>query len=238
VASDHVKEIELLRKLELDYLRAHHELTWTLLSKQTLLQWRLFTKYDAWPLNGALVSYVDISIRSLNMLEKIRLYDPQHTNLAHQFLREWRNLYHHELAILFEPFEGEIRLRSGDTAKKISLPASFYTYFVISQMQAVKTPKRGLKMFLDNFSIAAGANSDVQLSTLNGAITANHDLLLSAIKKAHRLKLESLPLLGVGLPAFLPDRACLNTVGETVLGDEIWLAPADTRVPPAPGASP
>ena len=37
MATDHGREIELLRKLELDYLRAHHELMWEILSKQTLL---------------------------------------------------------------------------------------------------------------------------------------------------------------------------------------------------------
>jgi hypothetical protein len=98
MATDHGREIELLRKLELDYLRAHHELMWEILSKQTLLHWRLFTKYDAWRLNGEIASYVENSIRSLNILEKIGLYDAQQSNLAHQFLREWRNLYHHEVA--------------------------------------------------------------------------------------------------------------------------------------------
>jgi hypothetical protein len=73
MATDHGREIELLRKLELDYLRAHHELMWEILSKQTLLHWRLFTKYDAWRLNGEIASYVENSIRSLNILEKIGL---------------------------------------------------------------------------------------------------------------------------------------------------------------------
>ena len=44
MASDHVKDIELLRKLDLDYLRAHHELMWEMISKQTLVAWKLFTK--------------------------------------------------------------------------------------------------------------------------------------------------------------------------------------------------
>jgi hypothetical protein len=227
MASDHVREIELLRKLDLDYLRAHHELMWEILSKQTLLHWRLFTKYDAWPLNGVIASYVEISIRSLNILEKIGLYDAQQSNLAHQFLREWRNLYHHEVAILFEPSEGTIRLGDGDTAKEISFPASFYTLSVISQMQQVKTPTKRLKSFLDNFSIASGANRAVQLSTLSGAIASNHDFLLAAIKEAHRLKRESLPPAGVQLPGFLPDRIVQFRGGgwsDIVLGDEIWSA--------------
>ena len=62
------------------------------------------------------------------------------------------------------------------------------------------------------------------LSTLSGAINANHNFLLAVIKDAYRRKWESLPPAGVGLPAFLPHRAYLNTVGETVLGDEIWSA--------------
>lgn len=224
MASDHVKEIELLRKLDLDYLRAHHELMWEMISKQTLVAWKLFTKYEAWALNGALASYVEASIRTLNILEKIGLYDAQQGNLAHQFLREWRNLYHHEDVILFEACEGTIRAGASDFAEKTHFPASFYTLWVIGQMQEVKIPKKGLKSFLDNFSVAAGGDQAVQLSTLSGAINANHNFLLAVIKDAYRRKWESLPPAGVGLPAFLPHRAYLNTVGETVLGDEIWSA--------------
>jgi hypothetical protein len=222
MASDHVREIELLRKLYLDYLRAHHELMWEILSKQTLLQWKLFTKYDGWPLNGAIASYVDISIRSLNILEKIGLYESQQSNLGHRFLREWRNLYHHEEPILFEPFEARIRLGASESSEVIEIPAAFYTFFVVCGMRGVKTPTKGLKSFLDNFSAAAGGDQAVQLSTLGGAINANHNFLLTVIKDAYRRKWESLPPAGVGLPAFLPDRAILSTVGQSVLGDEIW----------------
>jgi hypothetical protein len=224
MASDHVREIELLRKLQLDYLRAHHELMWELLSKQTLLQWKLLTKYDGWPLNGAIASYVDISIRSLNILEKIGLYESQQGSLGHRFLREWRNLYHHEEPILFQPFEGKIRLGADESSEVMEIPAGFYTFFVIHEMRGVKTPTKGLKSFLDNFSVAAGGDQAVQLSTLSGAINANHIFLCTVIVDAHRRKWESLPSTGVRLPAFLPDRAMMSTVGQSVLGDEIWSA--------------
>lgn len=143
MATDHGREIELLRKLELDYLRAHHELMWEILSEQTLLHWRPFTKYDAWPLNGEIASYVEISIRSLNILEKIGLYDAQQSNLAHQFLREWRNLYHHEVVILFEAFDGEIRLGADESSEMREISAAFYAFSVIGEMRGVKTPAKG-----------------------------------------------------------------------------------------------
>jgi hypothetical protein len=224
MAPDHVKEIELLRKLELDYLRAHHELMWELLSKQTLLQWRLFTKYDAWSLNGAIVSYVEISIRSLNILEKIGLYDAQQSNLAHRFLREWRNLNHHEVVILFEAFDGKIRLGAGESSEVMEIPAGFYTFHIIHQMQAVKKPQKGLKTFLEEFGIASGSNPLGQISTLSGAIAANHDFLLAVFKDAHRCKWESLPSAGVQIPGFVIGSAFLAASNHAAIGDEIWKA--------------
>jgi hypothetical protein len=183
MASDHVKEIELLRKLELDYLRAHHELMWEILSKQTLLHWKLFTKYDGWPLNGAVASYVENSIRALNILEKMGLYDARWSNLGHRFLREWRNLYHHEEPILFRASEGRIRLDADKSSEMIEFPAAFYTYYVIHQMQAVKTPTKGLKKLLKEICIATGSNTFVQLSTLSGAIGANHDFFTRSLQR-------------------------------------------------------
>lgn len=233
MASDHVKEIELLRKLELDYLRAHHELMWEILSKQTLLHWKLFTKYDGWPLNGAVVSYVESSIRTLNILKKMGLYDARWSNLGHRFLREWRNLYHHEEPILFEPFQGKIRLGTDEPSKIIEFPAAFYTFWVIDKMQAVKQPKRGLKGFLKEFGMATGSDPLGQLSTLSGAIGANHDFLLAVFKDAYRRKWESLPPKGMQLPGFVIGSASLNTSNHAAIRDEIWKAQADIRILPA-----
>lgn len=224
MASDHVREIELLRKLQLDYLRAHHELMWELLSKQTLLQWKLFTKYDGWPLNGAIASYVDISIRSWSILAKSGLYESQQSILGHRFLREWRNLYHHEDPILFEPYAGSIRLGAEDSSERIEFPVAFYNFSVINKMQAVKKPKRGLKGFLKDFGIATRSNTFGQLSTLCGATGANHDFLLLVIKDAYRRKWESLPPKGVRLPGFVIGEAYLTASNHAAIRDEVWKA--------------
>lgn len=228
-----LREIELLRELELDYLLAHHELMWELLSKQTLVRWKLFAKHDGWPLHGAFASRMDISIGSLFNLERIGPYESQQSNLVHRFLREWRNLYHHHEPILFEPYAGMIRLDAEDSSEPIDFPEAFDAFRVVDHMHSVKKPQNGLRNFLRDFGIVTRSKTLGQLSTLSGAIGANRDVLLAVIKDAYRRKWESLPPKGVRMPGFAIGSAFLTASNHAAIRDKIWKASADIRIPSA-----
>lgn len=95
---------------------------------------------------------------------------------------------------------------------------------MIEKMQAVKKPKEGLKGFLKDFGMATGSDPLGQLSTLSGAIGANHNFLLAVFKNAYRRKWESLPPKGVQIPGFVIGTAFLTASNHAAIRDEILKA--------------
>lgn len=98
------KKYTSFRRYLLAYKRAYHNLLWELEENEILLRFRDATEYNEWQLNEALYRYAESSISALCWLfpEKKNLDD---FPFVHQFLREWRNINHHEERYDFSPYD-------------------------------------------------------------------------------------------------------------------------------------
>lgn len=222
--SDPRNELMTMRKIYLDYLRAYHSLTWELEEKHRLVTWRICGEIDVWALNTALLSYMDTSIRSISLLEKIDLIVSKDRCLAHSFLREWRNLSHHDQIILFEPTEVDISHYENSNREILSLPATFYTYPVINKMIRVTEKNSGLQRFISEFGRKANDDTFHQVSTLMGAIKEHHIFMMNTLSAADKERVSRLPAGGINVGAYPFPRTRMSPKSAVVPADDIWKA--------------
>ncbi|OVE78388.1 hypothetical protein BVX99_00070, partial [bacterium F16] len=77
------------------YKKCYFDILWHLEESDLLLRTGNHTKYNAWQLNCSLYQYAESSISSLFWIYGEGKEHP----FAHQFLRRWRNKYHHHAKV-------------------------------------------------------------------------------------------------------------------------------------------
>lgn len=86
------EKLDSLRRYWLTYKSAYHTLLWKIEENEMLLRFQGCAIYNTWELNEALYRYAESSISALYWI----FPDKKDHPFVHKFLREWRNMNHHD----------------------------------------------------------------------------------------------------------------------------------------------
>lgn len=158
------------------YNRSYYEILWQLEEVSLLVRTFQHSTYNMWMLNEALYKYAESSISALNWLFK----DFNDYPFAHQFLREWRNEYHHQSKVDFGLYDISFQV-NGE-------PHSYSNeYFVIPIAIGYSGRlKNLLKKWFGSDKIATNA-------TVNGLVRHHHQYMMSSFQKYEMEMQKSMP---------------------------------------------
>lgn len=157
------------------YNRAYHEILWELEEISMLVRTLEHSDYNMWMLNEALYKYAESSISALNWLfEDFKDYP-----FVHQFLREWRNEYHHQAKVDFHLYDVRFHV-NGESHIYYS------DYFVIPIAIHSERLKKLLFKWFGSDKIATNAS-------VNGLVKHHHIYMLSSFQKFENEMNKTMP---------------------------------------------
>jgi len=158
------------------YKRAYHDLFWVLDECAMLIRNHEYTSYNDWQLNETLFNYAETLISTLNWLFREKKKDYP---FVHQFLREWRNEYHHQSKNDFIIYDFKIQI--DDT------PYTFSNdFFVLPVISLTGRLKQLMEKWFDSENIATNA-------TVNGLVKHHHYFMLKSLTDYENGLREKMP---------------------------------------------
>jgi hypothetical protein len=172
-------ELESKRKLFFRYFhaykKAYHETLWQLEEVSLLINNLEHSNHNMWMLNEALYKYAESSISALYWLRG----DVKDHPFVHQFLREWRNDYHHQAKVDYQLYDFSFHLDE----EKHSYSDD---YFVIPMVSSSGRMKKLLKKWFGSERIATDA-------TVSGLVVHHHGYMLEVFQGYERDMQRDMP---------------------------------------------
>lgn len=162
---DLITKRELLFRCFHAYSRAYHDMLWQLDEVSLLIKTARHSEYNTWMLNEALYKYSETSIAALNWL----LGGTKNHPFVHQFLRMWRNEYHHQSIVDFQLFDMRIQVNG----EPHNCDNEYLVLPIVIQSERLK------KLLKDWFACEGVATN----ATVNGLVKHHHIFMLSSFKK-------------------------------------------------------
>ncbi len=154
-------ERRLLFRYFHSYIESHNCINWQLQECKLLLRNNCHDDYNTWKLNDSLYKYSEASIGALFwMCGK----DKKHP-FVHQFLRLWRNKYHHQSKVDLQLYDFVFTIEEKTTELKND-------YFIIPNVNFNESLKRLVKNYFKGEKIVTNA-------TIDGLIKNHHTYMLS-----------------------------------------------------------
>jgi|TARA_B110000037_G_scaffold87871_1_gene104159 hypothetical protein len=159
-------EISLFLRYFHSYKRAYHDLQWEIDEASLLLKIGLNGTYNIWKFNETLYKYAESSISCLYWLygdEKMEY------PFVHQFLREWRNEYHHNAKNDFVVYDFSFNVED----KRYSFKDNFYVFPITLFSDRLK---KLMNKWFKSEKIVTNAS-------VNGLVEYHHAFMLDSMSK-------------------------------------------------------
>ena len=157
------------------YMECYYETEWQLEESRLLIKTGNHTQYNVWRLNQSLYSYAESSISALFWICGEGIEHP----FVHQFLRRWRNKYHHHSKVDLGVYDFSFTVDDETNTLEND-------YYIIPNITSNKLLRGWLEEWFPGENIATDA-------TVSGLVNHHHNYMMNTFREKESQMAEAMP---------------------------------------------